>query len=140
MITRSSAIFDWHFASHDEQAAHGASNAMVRQLETCGFAPDDISTAEVIFSELVGNVLRHAGEHVHVALDISQDTAVLHVIDRGQGFSLNPKLPVDFYSERGRGLFIVTQLERDYISTPRTLSAGSHARVVLHGRVRTRPS
>jgi PAS domain S-box-containing protein len=140
MITSSPAIFAWRFASNDEVAAHGARNAMVRELERCGFAADDISTAEVIFSELVGNVLRHAGDEAHVVLDISQDAPVLHVMDRGPGFSLNPKLPVDFYSERGRGLFIVTQLAREYISNPRTLSVGSHARAVLHGRVRSRPS
>ncbi|MGD1065499.1 MAG: ATP-binding SpoIIE family protein phosphatase [Vulcanimicrobiaceae bacterium] len=140
MLTRSPAVFDWRFASHDADAAHGARNAMVGELERSGFNPDDVSTAEVIFSELVGNVLRHAGGQAHVVLDVSQDSPVLHVLDRGAGFSLNPKLPVDFYSERGRGLFIVTQLARDYISNPRTLAIGSHARAVLHGRIRTRPA
>jgi hypothetical protein len=61
---------------------------------------------------------------------------VLHVIDSGEGFSLNPKLPADSYAERGRGLYIVMQLAREFVSSPRTFARGSHARAVLPGRVR----
>jgi PAS domain S-box-containing protein len=126
----------WTFASDDGAAAHAARNELVAELERCGLRPDDLFAAEMIFSELVGNVLRHASTDLTVVVDLSQDSPVLHVIDFGEGFSLNPKLPADSYAERGRGLYIVMQLAREFISSPRTFGRGSHARAVLPGRVR----
>jgi anti-sigma regulatory factor (Ser/Thr protein kinase) len=128
----------WSFRSDDGSAAHAARNDLVGELEQCGLRPDDLFAAEMIFSELVGNVLRHAGTEIAVALDLSQASPVLHVIDSGEGFSLNPKLPVDSFAERGRGLYIVMQLAREFISSPRTLARGNHARAVLPGRIRHR--
>jgi PAS domain S-box-containing protein len=126
----------WAFASDDGVRAHAVRNELVAELQSSGMRPDDLFAAEMIFAELVGNVLRHAGAELFVALDLSQDSPVLHVIDSGEGFSLNPKLPADSYAERGRGLYIVMQLAREFISSPRTLAQGSHARAVLPGRIR----
>jgi PAS domain S-box-containing protein len=128
----------WRFAAGDGAAARTARTEIVTELERCGLLQDDVFAAEMIFSELVGNVVRHAGADLYVALDLSQPSPVLHVIDSGDGFSLNPKLPADSYAERGRGLYIVTQLAREFISSPRTLASGSHARAVLCGRIRPR--
>jgi anti-sigma regulatory factor (Ser/Thr protein kinase) len=46
-------------------------------------------------------------------------------------------LPADAYSERGRGIYLVSQLAREFSVTPRTGRTGSHARVVLGGRIRS---
>jgi two-component sensor histidine kinase len=92
----------------------------------------------MIFSELIGNSLRHAGTRVRVALDLTHEHAVLHVLDDGPGFWLNPKLPAEPYSERGRGLYIVAELAREFTSSARTLTSGTHARAVLSGTLRRR--
>ena len=78
--------------------------------------------------------MRYARGEIDVVLDVSGSAAILHVIDQGGGFYLNPKLPSDTYDERGRGLFIITELARDFSVAPRTHGYGSHARAVLHGR------
>ena len=125
----------WSFRSEDGEMAHAVRNRIVAKLAAAGMRDEDIFAAQMVYSELVGNVFRHAGTSLDVALDLTQDAAVLHVLDSGEGFSLNPKLPADAYSERGRGIYIVTELTREFAVTPRTMSYGSHARAVLHGRV-----
>lgn len=125
----------WSFASEDGAAAHDVRNCIVDKLASAGMGEEEIFAAQMIYSELVGNVFRHAGTRLDVALDLTQDAAVLHVLDTGEGFSLNPKLPADAYAERGRGLYIVTQLTREFTVSPRTMSYGSHARAVLHGQI-----
>ena len=128
-------IFSWQFSSQDGETAHQVGCEISTQLQRYALRSEDIFSAQMIFSELVGNVVRYAGMHIEVVLDLTQTAPVLHVIDSGEGFSLNPKLPVDFYSERGRGLYIVMQLAREFISSPRTMMRGSHARAVLCGHL-----
>jgi PAS domain S-box-containing protein len=126
-------IYHWHFAADDGTAARTARIEMSECLERCELTADDIFSAQMIFSELIGNVLRHANGSIEIILDVSEQAPVLHVMDTGNGFSLNPKLPADFYAEHGRGLYIVMQLAREFTSTPRTMAKGSHVRVVLRG-------
>jgi len=38
----------------------------------------------------------------------------VHLIDGGDGFEHNPRLPADAYAESGRGLFIVAELAREF--------------------------
>ena len=63
-------------------------------------------------------------------LDWSGNSPVLHVLDRGPGFTLVPRLPSDLLSERGRGLYIVWSLADDFNVTER-VDGGAHARAVL---------
>jgi anti-sigma regulatory factor (Ser/Thr protein kinase) len=67
--------------------------------------------AEIVFGELVGNVVRHATGPIDVDLEWGAEYPALHVIDRGREFSPNGSLP-DELSEGGRGLYIVRQLSR----------------------------
>jgi anti-sigma regulatory factor (Ser/Thr protein kinase) len=90
----------------------------------------EVRDAEVAFGELLGNVVRHTDGMVDAALDLSGDEPVLHVLDRGPGFTYHARLPNDVLSESGRGLFIVSKLVREVSVEPRH-DGGSHARVVL---------
>lgn len=128
----------WHFSCEDGETARCVRNAVVETLRSRGLNGEEVFSAEVIFAELIGNVFRHAGDTLDVVLDLTQDAPVLHVLDSGDGFSVNPKLPSDAFSERGRGLFIVNQFAREFTVNPRTTSQGSHARAVLHGRINAR--
>ena len=127
----------WDFDAADADAAHRVGDDVWAELERFHFRPEELFAAQMVFSELVGNVVRHAGTKVEVLLDCTQKSPVLHVLDRGVGFSLNTKLPVDAYEERGRGLFIVSRLVRDFSVALRGQSLGSHARAVLLGRIGT---
>jgi PAS domain S-box-containing protein len=121
----------WAFDSSDVSAARGARHSFVSALRDGGWRLDRLDTAEVVFGELLGNVVRYAPGPIEIFFDWSDPTPVLHVLDRGPGFTLAPKLPSDLLSERGRGLYIVWSLTDDFNVTRRH-DGGSHARAVLN--------
>ena len=124
------AIRRWSFASGDADAARTVRREFSDALRDHGLSVDAIGSAELLFAELVGNVVRYAGGTTEVALDRNGPLPVLHVFDRGPGFRHLPKLPADVLSESGRGLYIVAALAEDF-SVTRRPDGGSHARVVL---------
>jgi anti-sigma regulatory factor (Ser/Thr protein kinase) len=85
----------------------------------------------------VGNVIRHTSGSVEVALDLTGEEPVLHVIDRGPGFTFHARLPNDVMSESGRGLYIAAALASELSVLPRK-DGGSHARAVLSFRPRSK--
>jgi PAS domain S-box-containing protein len=128
---------EWRFDASDGAAAGRARAEYVRRLAAAGLSDEDRSGAELVFGELVGNVVRYAPGPIAALLDVSGEAAVLHVIDNGTGFEFRPRLPADVLSERGRGLFLVTAFA-DELSVERRRGGGSHARAVLRGRTRNR--
>ena len=120
----------WSFDSSDAFAARRVRVAYGAELERRGIAQDDLSACELVFAELVGNVVRYAPGFAEIALDWASPAPVLHVLDRGPGFRYFPKLPVDLLSECGRGLFIVSSLAEEFVVTGRA-GGGSHARAIL---------
>jgi PAS domain S-box-containing protein len=121
----------WTFDARDAETARAVRAAIAERLSLAGADADGRGTAELVFGELIGNVVRYAPGEVDVVLDLSGDAPVLHVVDEGAGFEHNPKLPLDQLSERGRGLFIVAALAEElYVS--RRPRGGSHARAVLY--------
>jgi PAS domain S-box-containing protein len=121
----------WMFDTQNEYVAHAARYAFVGVLRDAGVRETQLDAAETIFGELLGNAVRFAPGAIEIVFDWSYKIApVLHVLDRGPGFTLAPKLPSDPLSERGRGLYIVSSLAEDFNVTPR-YDGGSHARAVL---------
>ncbi|MGA7356543.1 MAG: ATP-binding protein, partial [Candidatus Cybelea sp.] len=90
-----------------------------------------LDAAELVFGELLGNVARYAPGPIEIIFDWGEGAPVLHVLDRGPGFKLAPKLPSDLLSEQGRGLYLVWSLAEDFNVTER-YDGGSHARAVLN--------
>jgi len=125
----------WAFAPQDAGAATEVREDIVRILADLGVATAHTITTELIFSELVSNVIRHGTNEVEVALDLSGDAPVLHALDRGPGFTYSARLPMDLMSAGGRGLFIVRSLTHDLVVTKRA-GGGSHARAVLPFAIR----
>ena len=123
----------WTFESADAETASRARHEFVQALEDAGARGGDLYAAELVFGELVGNVVRYAPGTIDVVLDWSVAFPVLHVLDRGSGFVFAPRLPTDLLSERGRGLFVVWSLSEDLNVTKR-FDGGSHARAVLNVR------
>jgi anti-sigma regulatory factor (Ser/Thr protein kinase) len=124
----------WSFDSRSA-ASNGARRAFLACLKSkdTGGAPVDFAAAELIFGELLGNVVRHAPGRVDIILDWTNVLPVLHVLDRGPGFRSRRKrerLPVDELSESGRGLFIVNACAPQF-SVHNRNGRGTHASATL---------
>jgi GAF domain-containing protein/anti-sigma regulatory factor (Ser/Thr protein kinase) len=105
----------WAFDAENARAAQDARNQFMRYLRANAKDETGVAMAELIFGELVGNVVRHSPGAIDIDLDWSGPYPVLHVIDRGQKFALTGSLPKDLLSESGRGLFIVRNLSRNLV-------------------------
>ena len=126
----------WSFSSGDAETAGTVRRELVELLAAAGALGDETADAEVVFGELIGNVVRHADvDTVEVAIDLDNEAPVLHVLDRGPGFTFYARLPNDSMSESGRGLYLATMLARDISVVPRP-GGGSHARAVLAASAR----
>ena len=112
--------------------------AIVALLRDAGASPDEAADAELVVGELLGNIVRHTGGEAEIVLDLNGPEPVLHVLDRGPGFTFYARLPSDRFSESGRGLFLLKNLARDISVVPRSNGGGSHARAVLAMRARPR--
>lgn len=125
----------WVFEAVDAASAQGARVAFSRYIaRTC--SPDsDFVGCEIIFGELIGNVVRHAPGPVEIILQWSGDRATLHVYDRGPGFPYRGAHLPDTYSEGGRGIYIVNELGRDV--RIESLTEGTHVAVELPVRLRS---
>jgi len=120
----------WVFDANDGTAARKARGEFAQIFRGIGANETDVYAAELVFGELIGNVVRHAGGAVEVMADWSGPAPVLHVRDRGKGFAYAPRLPKDLLAEGGRGLYLVAALSEDFNVT-RSGQEGSHARAVI---------
>jgi PAS domain S-box-containing protein len=117
----------WRFASDDAASANRARDSFVGYLRTRGTPPDRLQVAELVFGELVGNVVRHAPGPIEVALEFRDELAVLSVRDTGPPFQPVPVLPDDLLSTSGRGLFLVAT----YATPPAVIPYGDGKEVVV---------
>lgn len=108
----------WKFETDDAMRALAARASFVTFL-TARCTPDsDILAAEVIYGELISNVVRHAPGPVTVNARIDPFGLVtLDVWDCGPGCALHPSLPL-VKEECGRGLYIVWKLSK-HVSSER---------------------
>lgn len=121
----------WTFTSEDARAAVDARAQFVDFLRSVGSGDDFVARAELIFGELLGNVVRYAPGPVDISLDLEAESSTLHVIDSGPPFSLGAtRLPDDELSELGRGLFIVQQLAAN-VRAEYIPNYGNHISVTL---------
>jgi PAS domain S-box-containing protein len=120
----------WKFDSSDRLAARRTHAALAAALVEHGALDAEVRDAELVYAELLGNVVRHAPGPVDVALDTSGKLPVLSILDRGKGFAFTPHAAPDTLDESGRGLFIVRSLTVDLNATRRP-GGGCHVRAVL---------
>lgn len=120
----------WMFQADHARAAPDARCALVTQLRREGIDREDVDVAEVIFGELVANVVRHAPGPIDVALEWRNGNAILHVTDRGRGFMRSPLEAQNPLRESGRGLWLVEQFG-GAIEVERLEGYGTHVSVTL---------
>ena len=131
-VERSERLSHWSFDVNDADMAGSVRAEFLHELEKGGLPKDERAAAEVVLGELIGNVVRYAPRWADITLDWSGGRPVLHVLDGGPGFRHTPRLPENLLSERGRGLFLVSKLTKEFHVAARP-NGGSHARAVLAG-------
>lgn len=120
----------WAFDVSDSSAAYAIKRDFVDAVREEYGGSADFNACEVIFSELIGNVLRYAPGRLSLGLSTDERGLWLHVMDDGPGFEGPPSLPTDLWAESGRGLFLVAALARD-LRIRRLPVYGTHVEVLL---------
>ena len=121
----------WTCYVEDARSAVDVRSSFVEFLRSFACERDFIDRAELIFGELLANVVRHAPGPVEISVDSDGDSMVLHVVDSGPPLpSAKHRLPDDVLSERGRGLFIVEALAAA-VAVEHVPNSGNHVRVKL---------
>ena len=107
------ALSEWHFESACATTARAARAGFADHLREFATRDSDIEAAEIIFGELIGNVLRHAPGPIQIDVDWTKERrARLRIHDTGPRFQCNPSLPSDSV-QSGRGLYIVASLAHE---------------------------
>ncbi|MDP9024422.1 MAG: ATP-binding protein [Candidatus Eremiobacteraeota bacterium] len=120
----------WKFDATDGRAAGRAKAALLRSISSQADPSADLVLFELVFSELIANVARHAPKTAFVSFEWRDDGMVLHVDDNGPGFSGPGELPENPLCESGRGLFLVGHLSNKIDVSARS-SGGSRVSVWL---------
>ncbi len=108
---------EWQFRSPDARSALFARAAFVEFMRRLRIPDCDCARAEIVFGELVTNVVRHAPGPIEITVQSNERGMVtMDVCDSGPGFSIEPALPVPD-CESGRGVYIVSQLCEKLSST-----------------------
>jgi len=105
----------WRFGASDALRAEPARRRLTAWLAE--HTRGDCGAAELIYGELIGNVVRHAPGSIDVDVVCADDRIRLFVQSSGTPFELRPRLPQSLLSECGRGLFIVETLGTDLRAT-----------------------
>lgn len=100
----------WAYSAADASMAQTAREQFINALKLNASPGADYGACELIFGEIVGNVVRHAPGRISIVLNWAGDRAVLCVEDSGAMFQFDPSLPLDLLSETGRGLYLVSAL------------------------------
>lgn len=120
----------WAFEAENARAAQTARGSFLQTLRNETTPESDLAGAEIVFGELIGNVVRHAPGPIDVALEWRNHQAVLHVIDRGPGFEYAPPAEVELLRENGRGLWLTSQFSQ-HVYVERLPNYGTHVGVLL---------
>ncbi len=101
----------WSLAPGDLASVAGARRAFRTEIERYAAAGSDVDGAELIFAELLSNVIRHGEGAADVSLRWCDRCTLLVVTDTGRGFGdrRHPAFPEPL-AERGRGLALVAAL------------------------------
>ncbi len=97
----------WRFVSDDAFSAHGARSSFVTYLRGRGMEPRAIEVAELVFGELIGNVVLHAPGRIDVRVEWNGAEPMLIVRDEGDTFDPPDALPENMLAEGGRGLYLI---------------------------------
>ncbi|HEV3153196.1 MAG TPA: ATP-binding protein [Candidatus Baltobacteraceae bacterium] len=98
----------WEYAAEDAAQALHARPEFLRALRATSVACTE-TAAEIVFNELVSNVVKHAPGPIAVKFEVGSRQAFLRVYDCGPGFLMHLAVPTDLFAESGRGLFLANE-------------------------------
>lgn len=102
---------DWIFDAQDARAALLARAAYCAYLREQADDSSDFAGAELIYAELVANVVLHAPGPIWIVVAWNEDgRAALRVRDSGRGYNPAAAISRDGLAESGRGLIIVASI------------------------------
>jgi anti-sigma regulatory factor (Ser/Thr protein kinase)/predicted ArsR family transcriptional regulator len=130
---------DWLLTPTTGTAAAALRTELTAFLRRHAQEPDDVDDAALVVSELVGNAVQHAAGPVWVSLDWSHTHPLLTVHDLGPVFDLDQSTLPDTANERGRGLWLVSQLAKD-LDVVAKRGGGKKVQAVLRVARRVEPS
>jgi len=104
----------WHFDARDQHVARTVKREFLSALESLGPNRPDLLAAEMVYGELISNVVRHTPGSARMQLGVDDGKVVLQVDDKGPLFTTSEngaraKLP-NGDLECGRGLYIIETL------------------------------
>jgi anti-sigma regulatory factor (Ser/Thr protein kinase) len=101
---------EWYFRSADAAEALPERRAFAEFLRARCTPASDCQAAEIVYGEIVANVVRHAPGPIEIMLRSSTRGVLLEVFDTAPDFSVARPLEPPWHSESGRGLHIIWQL------------------------------
>ncbi len=123
--------WQWMFVTNDPTATLDLRATFRAYLELFATPDSDVPAAELIFGELLGNVVRYARGPVSFHLDWHAVQPTLLVTDEGPGFRGAPSGALDdLNAEGGRGLALVRALAVE-MAAGNCSERGAYVRAVL---------
>jgi len=105
----------WHFDARNQVVARRVKRELLAALAALGPCAPDPALAEIVYGELMSNVVRHTPGSARIYFEVRDRGVVLCVQDRGAPFAAGGSLngyahaPADS-AESGRGIFIINSL------------------------------
>ena len=105
----------WHFDARNQVVARRVKRELLAALAALGPCAPDPALAEIVYGELLSNVVRHTPGSARIHFEVADRSVVLCVQDRGGPFPANGSLngcalAPDDSAEAGRGIFIIGSL------------------------------
>jgi len=106
---------EWHFDARDEQVGRRVKRELLAALAALGPLRPEPMVAEMVFGELLSNVVRHTPGPACVSFSVEDRHVVFSVADYGAmyrlgGPGIHPDAVPDDNAESGRGLFMIAAL------------------------------
>ena len=115
LTLRADGFPHWRFGASDALQAEPTRRILRAWLEQS--TTGDLASAELIYGELVGNVVRHAPGPIDVDVALEPERVRLVVQSSGSAITVRPELPPSLLHEDGRGLYLIDELGSDYMTT-----------------------
>ncbi len=103
----------WRFESNDASDALRAKSLYLEVLGKHAGVALDKYAANLVYCELVSNVLKHARDGILIRLERKGKDILLKVADRGPGSDFVQMRAITPPSEGGRGLFLAAHYARE---------------------------
>lgn len=121
----------WRFHSSDAYTTHLSRKELMTFIRSLASDKNELYASELILGEILANTVDHAPGLVEISINWHGAKPLVTVRDTGPGFvSLQTELPVDIWSESGRGLFLIGALAQNVTVVP-AKDGGAELRVTL---------